>query len=248
VIIQVNKLSRADFKIASSERERNWMEKSSGNPYRCLPLTIANQFGWNILCPFNFKATWNGDKKAENAFNIIFDKKYDYSNYIASHFGDGILTFSLPYIFRTEKFYGLFVRGPINHIKFNVTYLDAFVETDWLNFTFTYNIKFQKPNIEVEFEENEPLLSFFPYKLEDLENIEFKYNSIYENPELLKNYNEYSDLRIEWNKKVKDADWMKDYHKADKAKRKQIGCPFLNSIGKFAHFTKLNLNNPNEKN
>ena len=73
-------------------------------------------------------------------FIIEFNEKYEYSNYIASHFGDGILTFSLPYLFKTEKSYGLFLRGPTNHVKHNITYLDAFVETDWLNFTFTYNI------------------------------------------------------------------------------------------------------------
>jgi hypothetical protein len=30
------------------------------HPYRCLPLTMANTTGWEILCPFGFTAEWNG--------------------------------------------------------------------------------------------------------------------------------------------------------------------------------------------
>ena len=247
MLIKANILSKANFKINSSDTKRDWMDKASGNPYRCLPLTIGNQFGWTISCPFDFKAIWNGNTNAENAFIIEFNEKYEYSNYIASHFGDGILTFSLPYLFKTEKSYGLFLRGPTNHVKHNITYLDAFVETDWLNFTFTYNIKFQKPNVEVEFKKDEPLLSFFPFQLKNLEDVEFSFSSIHNDKELLKNYEEYSKLRVEWNKTVKDKDWMKDYFKGDKAERKQIGCPFLNSFNKYIHFTNLKLKDPNEK-
>lgn len=255
MIITGNLLSAAheQFKIKAGEVRRNWMDESSGNPYRCLPLTIGNQFGWTISCPFDFKAIWNGNNNPEDAFEIDLtnrkdykDEKYQYSNYVSSHFGDGILTFSLPYLFKTEKKYGLMVRGPTNHVKFNITYLDAFVETDWLNFTFTYNIKFQKPNIEVEFKEGEPLLSFFPFKLEDLENVDFQFSSIHNDKNLLKNYNDYSSLRVKWNKEVGSSDWMKDYYKGDKAERKQIGCPFLNSFGKYIHFTNLKLKNPHD--
>lgn len=248
MIIKAHYLNDSKETITPAQYERDWMNENEGFAYRCLPLSIANQFGWNILCPVSFKATWNGSNYYENSFNLIFDK-YDPSNIsVTSHFGQGILTFTLPFLFRTEKSYGLFVRGPTNYIKHNITYLDAFVETDWLNFSFTYNIKFQKPNVEVEFKKDEPLLSFFPLNLQFMKDVDIEISSIQEDKEFSKNFLDYSDLRREFNSKQRAPDeWMKDYYKGEKAERKSIGCPFLNSFGKYIHFTNLKLNNPHHK-
>ncbi len=30
------------------------------HPYRCLPLTMANSSGWEILCPIGLTIEWNG--------------------------------------------------------------------------------------------------------------------------------------------------------------------------------------------
>jgi len=249
MIIKTYKLSNCEkLSITPAKYERSWMDENSGFAYRCLPLSIANQFGWNINCPVSFKATWNGNYDHRNAFKINFGEYSPETILVSSHFGQGILTFSLPFLFRTEKSYGLFIRGPTNYIKHNVTYLDAFVETDWVNFTFTYNIKFQKPNIEVEFKEGEPLLSFFPFNLESMKDINIEISDINENKELNKNFSDYSELRKDFNDKQRGpGEWMKDYYKGDKAERKSIGCPFLNSFGKYIHFTNLKLNNPHNK-
>ena len=49
----------------------------------------------------------------------------------ASHFGDGILTWHLPILFRTPPGYNLLVRGPANYPKDAVSPLEGIVETDW---------------------------------------------------------------------------------------------------------------------
>ena len=47
--------------IVPGRAQRNWMEVFAyRHPYRCLPLTMANTTGWEILCPVSFTATWNG--------------------------------------------------------------------------------------------------------------------------------------------------------------------------------------------
>ena len=46
--------------------ERPWMEATDQRfAYRCLPLNIANAFGWEILCPSAFTAGWDGGKGIE---------------------------------------------------------------------------------------------------------------------------------------------------------------------------------------
>jgi len=259
---QINSYSLEDFKIEQSPISRDWMKANKNHAYKCLPLKIANKFGWNILCPIDFSASWNGKTSHKDSFKLKFNTKnkikanqYIKDNVISSHFGDGILTFSLPYLFRTPKEVGLFIRGPTNYPKFNITYLDGFIETDWLNFTFTYNIKFQKPNIEVNFKKGEPICTIFPFKLSSIENVEFIYTHLIEDENLYKNYKEYSKMRAQFNKYINQeninkeeiekiygsAHSMKDYHDGENAKRKEIGCPFLNKFGKFLHRTNLNL-------
>jgi hypothetical protein len=57
--------------IEPDEAKREWMEQTPfKGANRCLPLVIANQAGWVIRCPFQFKVTWNGKKTHDS---ITFD-------------------------------------------------------------------------------------------------------------------------------------------------------------------------------
>ena len=41
--------------------DREWMNNTGERfAYRCLPLSIANAHGWEILCSTGFSAVWNG--------------------------------------------------------------------------------------------------------------------------------------------------------------------------------------------
>ena len=262
--IIINKIDNnsQDFQITPASSKRDWMDVQGNFPYKCLPLKIGNQLGWNVLCPLDFAATWNGEINHVNSFKLEFfgENKdqadlYIKNKTISSHFGNGILTFSLPYIFKTPKGIGIFVRGPTNYVKHNITYLDAFIETDWLDFSFTYNIKFQQPNTKVEFKKDEPLFTFYPLELSSIEDIQFTYQDIKKDKKLHENFIKYSQLRNDFNKKINNNEskdpnfikefgsspWMKDYYNAQDAERKEIGCPFLNKFGKFIHNTKLSL-------
>ena len=98
--------------LRTCDRRREWMDLTSDRfAYRCLPLAIANQVGWEILCPASFSARWNG-KNGLDAIRIKFDGPE--SALVGSHFGHGVLTFTLGYLFRTTKSHNLWVKGPTN--------------------------------------------------------------------------------------------------------------------------------------
>ena len=47
--------------LRPAPHERSWMNETDQRyAYRCLPLNIANAYGWEILCPSGFVAAWNG--------------------------------------------------------------------------------------------------------------------------------------------------------------------------------------------
>src|SRR4051812_41456065 len=77
--------------------ERDWMDGANQRfPYRCLPLNIANQHGWFITCPCDFEVYWYGGGALQD-LEIRFSGPPDPG--ISSHFGYGVLTFSLSYLF-----------------------------------------------------------------------------------------------------------------------------------------------------
>src|SRR6267378_4011084 len=55
--------------IRPARRERKWMEDADKKfPYRCLPLVVANQYGWEILSTHHIRAVWDGTPKPEGLY------------------------------------------------------------------------------------------------------------------------------------------------------------------------------------
>ena len=161
---------------------RAWMDTSINRfAYRCLPLAIANQMGWEILSPATFTAKWNGKNHA-NAIKIKFEGEP--SSLVDSHFGEGVLTFIHGYLFRTPAAHNLWVKGPANSPKDGICALEGIVETDWAPFTFTMNWRFTRKRHKVRFEKGEPIATIFPYPRQYAEEFNPSIQDIEENPQL----------------------------------------------------------------
>lgn len=139
------------------------------NANRCLPLLAANEAGWFLLNERAFSATWNG---GETIYDL--DIAYDGAKpelAALSNFGHGILTFRIPYLFRTPPGWDLLVRGPTNMPRDGIAPLDGLVESDWALATFTMNWKFTRPGT-VTFAEDDPFCMVVPQPRHELEAFE----------------------------------------------------------------------------
>ena len=142
--------------IRPAQQTRAWMDGVIDNhAYRCLPLSIANGYGWDILAPFGFSAQWNGEPHPSGLILRSDDGSVPPTSRVASHFGYGIVTFQLSYLFRTEPGWDLVASGPWNRPKDGITALTGVIETDWLPFPFTMNWQMTRPG-KVRFEPVEP--------------------------------------------------------------------------------------------
>jgi hypothetical protein len=176
-----------EIDIHPASRRREWMDETPGAfAYRCLPLSIANSHGWEIRCPFDLEAEWNGGSEATDV-RVEVDGDPSLMR-VAGHFGSGILTFSPHVIFRTSPGYNLWVTGPANHFKDGVQPLSAVVETDWMPFTFTMNWKLTRPGLRVRFEKGEPFCLLFPVQRGVLERIEPEFIDIASDDELRRQF------------------------------------------------------------
>ena len=204
-------------RLVAAPVERGWMDRTqAGFAYRCLPLNIANAHGWLILNSVPFVAEWNGDPGIDA---VSIRPVGDGAPLLASsHFGSGVLTFSVNGLFRTEPGYDLLVGGPFNEPKDAIQPLTGIVETDWSPFTFTMNWKFTRKLAPVAFEHDEPFCMIFPMPRGLIEATEPEIRSIDADPEVREAYRSWADSRQAFNEGLKlpgsearAQKWQKDY-------------------------------------
>ena len=143
---------REGWTLEPAKLQRDWMDQSiRRSAYRCLPMAMANQAGWMVGCPATFKARWTAAKPDAPVKITYSDEKDARGGSVASMFGSGIVSFILPWLFRTSSGIGLWVRGPANMPKSDCMALKGLVETDWSPYPFTMNWKINKPKSDVWF-------------------------------------------------------------------------------------------------
>jgi len=216
--------------IRPAPAKRDWMD---GTPesfaYRCLPLNIANAHGWELLNPCAFEACWNGQTDT-GGVTVRPDAQGPAENVATSLFGQGILTFHIPGIFRTPPGWNLWIGGSPNQPKDAIYPLTGVVETDWSPFTFTMNWRFTRPNHWVHFEAGEPICFFFPVQRALLDDIKPAMAPIDAEPGLLDRFQEWSRgrdafvLRMASEPPPAPADkWQKHYYRGvDMSEKERI--------------------------
>jgi hypothetical protein len=216
--------------LRPARRDRKWMDDADKKfPYRCLPLVVANQYGWEILSTHHFRASWDGTSESDGV--KVENLSGDGLLHANSHFGEGVLTFQIPFLFQTPEGWNLMVRGPTNNPKDGIVALDGVIETDWTHSTFTMNWRFTRA-CTVEFTRGEPICLFFPIQRGALESFHAELRALESNPEFEKKFREWSDSRdrfllgLEKGKPhVLAQGWQKEYLQAARDK-KSLARPF----------------------
>lgn len=189
------KFDNAVMKIVPAFVQRAWMDPAHASfAHRCLPLRMANTDGWFLLNPYRITVVWNGGLLPED-LAITREPEFENIGAAYSHFGHGIVTWGIPYLFRTPPGYNLQVRGPANWCKEGVVPLEALVETDWAVAPFTMNWKLNSPGNAVVFEKDEPICMIAPAKRGLLEEFDPQIRDIHALPELQREFECWRDTR-----------------------------------------------------
>lgn len=220
----------AGMPIRTAPHQRDWMDAIRDHfAYRCLPLNLANQAGWLIECPVDFAAHWtggvlrsdltidfsNGAADAQVYFQASSDTPSSYAGdpRVVSHFGNGIVTISIPYLFRTPANVNLWVKGPSNMAKDGIAPLEGIVESDWSPATFTMNWKMTRPGT-VRFARGEPICMIVPLPRGLAEGLAPRILSIDADATLKAEYQAWDKSRREFVPAppgAAKAPWQKDY-------------------------------------
>ena len=210
--------------LVPARSDRDWMDATDQRfAYRCIPLSIANASGWEILLPFSVEAIYFGGSGIDD-LHVRSDDAGDRLSQIAvSHFGHGILTFHPGYLFRTSPGWAIWVRGTPNTHRDKIVPLEGLIETDWLSMTFTMNWRFTKPGT-VRFKKGEPFcfVTLAPHAL--LDSVEPSLADLSDDPALKAEHDAWIESRAKFNASLKQLDpeavaqgWQKTYVRGEAA-------------------------------
>ena len=223
--------------------QRDWMEHfADRHPYRCLPLSMANTTGWEILCPMSFTAEWNGGPAIAD-IHFTPDRPHpDFHTFALSHFSHGVVTFPTGYLFRTPPGWSMWCGGSPNLIKDGIQPLVGLIETDWLPFPFTMNWRFTRPG-KVRFEAGEPFCFITLVEDKQVEKFDVVVRSLESDPDLKGQYDAWAGKRTQFSARLfrRDPDAVKaawqrfyfrgevpddsDYKPADHVNRRRLKAP-----------------------
>jgi hypothetical protein len=192
-------------RIRPGSPKRTWMDETNERyAYRCLPLSIANSHGWELLSPVAFEARWDGGIRMESV-EIRMDPGYADHLKPVTLFGYGTLTWHVEAIFRTPPGWNLYLSGPPNRQKDGIQALGGIIETDWSPYTFTMNWRFTRAGEWIRFEENEPIAFFFPVERGRAEQFQPRIERLEDAPELRAAFEKWSESRNAFQKWVVEA-------------------------------------------
>jgi len=223
---------------------RKWMDTfMDRQPYRCLPLTMANSTGWELTCPFDLEIKWTGGPRNEHLTITSPDKSAFLPSFVSSHFQKGIVTFHTGYLFRTPPGWAVWCMGPPNWPKDGIYPLSGLIETDWLPFPFTMNWQMTRPG-KVTFEKDEPFCFMTLSEHHRLEEVEPRVKALSSDKSLKLEYENWSQSREEFNNKLHARDkaavsegWQRHYMKGEKSDGK---------VAPVDHLTKRRLKKPKD--
>ena len=207
-------------RIRPASSRRDWMDASPESfAYRCLPLSIANSHGWEILNPRGCDVVWNGGPSVEDVV-VRPDGGGRAEDAAVSLFGMGTVTFHVAGIFRTPPGWNLWAGGPPNSAKDGVAALSGVIETDWSPFTFTMNWKLTRPNHPVRFELDEPICFIFPVERRVIDSVTPIFAPLGDDPQLKAQFEAWSRSRDAFQAKMRShppakpsEKWQKFYHR-----------------------------------
>ncbi len=170
-------LARKSIQSLRGQRQRDWFVQHA---YFCLPLMMANEYGFIVRSHYTFEVEWNGGQSPEDVIceHKLSDlEKRSHANrtqVIGSHFGMGVVTVQNRWVYRTPKGVNLMTINPPNLFIDGIHHMSGIIETDNLRRDFTFNLKITRPNCRICINKGTPIGCIIPYPRNYIDRFQVK--------------------------------------------------------------------------
>lgn len=199
--------------------KRDWFNEHF---YYCLPLNIANQYGFIIKSTRTFEATWDGQMGPSGDVSIKFlDADIAGGQIISSHFGSGIVTIQNAFHLKTPPGINLMTIQPPNIITPGFQAMAGVVESDQLRRDFTFNIKLTDKDRTILVKAGDPIGAFMPIPRYFVDGFEIAH------------IDEIFDISLHLNEQVDGREFARQRASDDLEKSHEAGRKYFNGIHAF---------------
>jgi hypothetical protein len=181
------------LQVVSGRKHREWIDQTNLDYYNDLSLTMANESGWVFRAPDEFTIEWNGGPDSEDLSVHSFTKD---AHLFYTGMGNGICSIRTGYVVRTPEDYAILSTGAPNFFVDGAVQLTNLIESNWAHMTFFLNWKMTRPG-KVTFKKNDPIgfITLIPHR--QLDNVDFKIDSILSDLELFKAYKNWESTPVD---------------------------------------------------
>jgi len=218
-------------KITQSRMQRDWMDATyNKHAYQCLPMTVANVYGWEIQMEDDLVVQWDGN---ETPPQILSGEISSSGRIQAVSSIVGIISIQMSWAIRTEEGYSTWFSGSPNYVLDGAVPLTATIPTWWWPDESQMNWKITKIGEPVTFAAGTPFCFFNIYDNSILENTEVVTSNLWDDKELMESRVRYGELKTK-NRYEDPWTWTKGIKTGVDADGEQIG-PTFNGLPKLAN-------------
>lgn len=220
-VVKISKARTNPPEIRQGDIRRDWMDETyKKHAYQCLPLTVANTTGWEILLKEELVVQWDGGNSVPK---ILSGEKTEDGFTQAQQSIVGMVSFMLGWVIKTEEPYSVWISGSPNYFIDGAAPLTATIPTWWWPDEFQMNWKITKIGEPVIFQKGTPICFFTIADNSLLERVKFEEFSPWGDEEFVKSRIKYGEEKI---KKAQNWTWSKGIRTGVDADLNKIGPTF----------------------
>ena len=227
----LKKTHQTSPEINQSRFNRDWMDNTyNKHAYQCLPMTVANVYGWEIVMEEDLVVQWDGG----NTPPVILSGEITSSGRVQAISSIiGMISINMGWVINTEDGYNTWVTGSPNYFVDGATPLTATLPSYWWPDESQMNWKITKIGEPVTFAAGTPFCFFNIYDNSILENTEIVTSNLWDDKELMESRVRYGELKTK-NRYENPWTWTKGIRTGIDADGNKIG-PSFNGLPKLAN-------------
>ena len=227
----LKKTHQTSPEINQSRFNRDWMDNTyNKHAYQCLPMTVANVYGWEIVMEEDLVVQWDGG----NTPPVILSGEITSSGRVQAISSIiGMISINMGWVINTEDGYNTWVTGSPNYFVDGATPLTATLPSYWWPDESQMNWKITKIGEPVTFAAGTPFCFFNIYDNSILENTEIVTSNLWDDKELMESRVRYGELKTK-NRYENPWTWTKGIRTGIDADDNKIG-PSFNGLPKLAN-------------
>jgi hypothetical protein len=227
----LKKTHQTSPEINQSRFNREWMDNTyNKHAYQCLPMTVANVYGWEIVMEEDLVVQWDGG----NTPPVILSGEITSSGRVQAISSIiGMISINMGWVINTEDGYNTWVTGSPNYFVDGATPLTATLPSYWWPDESQMNWKITKIGEPVTFAAGTPFCFFNIYDNSILENTEIVTSNLWDDKELMESRVRYGELKTK-NRYENPWTWTKGIRTGIDADGNKIG-PSFDGLPKLAN-------------